>query len=224
MVDAHDCDAILLAAGLSSRMTGSKMLREVDGRPLVRVAVEHAHAACGRVIVVLGHEAAAVREALADLPPRVVVVENPHYRDGMFGSIQTGMREVESDWFFVVPGDMPRLDSPIFESVARAAPARAEPDDPAPAFEDPTPPSGPLAVVPYHGEVRGHPVLVSRSLVPALLREQRGAGPMRDLLGRYPTARIHLNRPEITLDLDTDREVERFMNAAPSSRRGYEPE
>ena len=215
MVEARDCDAILLAAGLSSRMAGSKMLREIDGLPLVRLALEHACAACGRVIVVLGHEAAAVREALGDLPPRVVVVENPHYRDGMFGSIQIGMREVESDWFFVVPGDMPRLDPGIFAAVAHAAP---------PDLRPPAPPAGPLAVVPYHGEVRGHPVLVNRTLVPALLREPRSAGPMRNLLARYPTARIHLNRPEITLDLDTDRQVERFTSGERSSRRGHEPE
>lgn len=221
MVEARDCDAILLAAGLSSRMTGSKMLREVDGRPLVRLALEHACAACGRVIVVLGHEAAAVRDALGELSPRVVVVENPHYRDGMFGSIQIGMREVKSDWFFVVPGDMPRLAPGIFAAVAHAArpdPRPAAPPDPA------APAPGPLAVVPYHGEVRGHPVLVSRTLVPALLREPRSAGPMRNLLARYPTARIHLDRPEITLDLDTDREVERFTSGEPSPRRGHEPE
>ncbi|MFW6291360.1 MAG: nucleotidyltransferase family protein [Spirochaetota bacterium] len=207
MVEARDCDAVLLAAGLSSRMAGSKMLREIDGLPLVRLALEHACAACGRVIVVLGHEAAAVRAALGELSSRVVVVENHHYRDGMLGSIQTGMREVESDWFFVVPGDMPRLDREIFSAVAHAAA-----------------PAGPLAVVPYYGEVRGHPVLVSRTLVPALLREPRSAGPMRNLLARYPTARIHLDRPEITLDLDTDRQVERFTSGERSSRRGHEPE
>lgn len=207
MVEARDCDAVLLAAGLSSRMAGSKMLREIDGLPLVRLALEHACAACGRVIVVLGHEAAAVRAALGELSSRVVVVENHHYRDGMLGSIQTGMREVESDWFFVVPGDMPRLDREIFSAVAHAAA-----------------PAGPLAVVPYYGEVRGHPVLVSRTLVPALLREPRCAGPMRNLLARYPTARIHLDRPEITLDLDTDRQVERFTSGERSSRRGHEPE
>ncbi len=207
MVEARDCDAVLLAAGLSSRMAGSKMLREIDGLPLVRLALEHACAACGRVIVVLGHEAAAVRAALGELPLRVGVLENHHYRDGMLGSIQTGMREVESDWFFVVPGDMPRLDREIFSAVAHAAA-----------------PTGPLAVVPYYGEVRGHPVLVSRTLVPALLREPRSAGPMRNLLARYPTARIHLDRPEITLDLDTDRQVERFTSGERSSRRGHEPE
>ncbi|MFW5738028.1 MAG: nucleotidyltransferase family protein [Spirochaetota bacterium] len=217
MVEARDCDAILLAAGLSSRMAGSKMLREIDGLPLVRLALEHACAACGR-----GHEAAAVRAALGELSSRVVVVENHHYRDGMLGSIQTGMREVESDWFFVVPGDMPRLDREIFSAVAHAAPPDAR--APAPTAADAAAPTGPLAVVPYYREVRGHPVLVSRTLVPALLREPRSAGPMRNLLARYPTARIHLDRPEITLDLDTDRQVERFTSGERSSRRGHEPE
>lgn len=221
MVKAQDCDAILLAAGLSSRMAGSKMVREIEGVPLVRLALQNATAACGRIIVVAGHEAAAVRAALGDLPPRVVITENRFYRDGMLGSIQTGMREVESEWFFVVPGDMPRLAPEIFTAVAHAAPT--EPRLPAPTHADAAAPGGPLAVVPYYGEVRGHPVLVSRTLVPALLREPRTAGPMRDLLARYPTARIQLDRPEITLDLDTDRDVEQFTRAGSSSRRGLEP-
>lgn len=219
MVEPRDCDAILLAAGLSSRMRGSKMLREIDGRPLVRVALEHALSACGRVIVVLGHRAPAVAAALGALPDRVALVENAHYRDGMLGSIQAGMREVESEWFFVVPGDMPCLDVDIFEAVARAAPAAAgSPQDTDAA------PTRPRAVIPYYGETRGHPVLVNRALVPALLREPRTTGPMRELLVRYPTARVHLNRPEITIDLDTDREVDRFTSGEPSPRRGHEAE
>ena len=210
MVEARDCDAILLAAGLSSRMTGSKMLREIDGRPLVRVALENALSACGRVIVVLGHEAPAVRAALGELPARVVLVENASYRDGMFGSIQAGMREVESEWFFIVPGDMPCLDADIFTAVAASVPTGAGP-------------TGPLAVVPYYRETRGHPVFVHRTLVPALLQEPRTAGPMRELLARYPTTRVHLERPEITLDIDTDRDVARYLCPEEESPRAPEP-
>jgi molybdenum cofactor cytidylyltransferase len=218
--EASDCDCILLAAGLSSRMRGSKMLREVDGRPLVRLAAEHATDACARVIVVLGHQAQAVREAIVadgDAPEadaretvalgRLEFVENAHYHDGMFGSIQAGMRAITSEWFFVVPGDMPRLTAAIFEAVAHEAPAVAG--------GEPERESGleALAVVPYYRSTRGHPVLVHRSLIPRLLAEPRSAGPMRKLLERYPTKQVRIDSPAITLDLDTDHDVDSYSGS-----------
>jgi len=272
------------------------MLREIDGIPLVRVAVDHALAACRHVILVVGHEADAVRRAAgagageeasahppaaahrslgagdgasgsppgdahgtrppagseaSRAPGSLLVVENEHYRDGMFGSIQAGMRHVTSEWFFIAPGDMPRLVPELYEAVARGAgnppvgrdgaadgsrPARdgaggGEPDAGAaagyPALHDaagavpgpnaPDAPSAsvpprPLAVVPYHGATRGHPVLVHASLIPRLLAEPRSAGPMRDLLVRYPVRTLHLDDPALTLDLDTDHDYRAFAS------------
>ena len=207
MLRAADCDIIVLAAGLSSRMPGSKMLRVADGRPLIRIAVDHALEAGRRVIVVVGHEADEVTAALGDASSRrLVVVRNPHYRDGMLGSIQAGMQSVTSAWFFIVPGDMPRLVPRIFERVAAAAPVN-ESGDPANREDEG---AAPRAVVPYYRNTRGHPVLVHRSLIPALLREPRDAGPMRDLLSRNPVRRADLDEPAITLDLDTEEALRRY--------------
>lgn len=177
-----------------------KMLREIDGRPLVRIAVDRALAACRRVILVLGHEADAVGRAAE--AQRLTVVENQHFRDGMLGSIQTGMREVESEWFFVVPGDMPGITPGLYEAVAREAPEpKADGEKVA------------CAVVPYYGSTRGHPVLIHRSLIAALLSEPRSAGPMRDLLARYPMRRAQIDDPAITLDVDTDADYRRVTDS-----------
>jgi len=189
-------------------MKGMKMLREIDGRPLVRIAVGNALAACRRVILVLGNEADAVRRAAESSAPgspgpgRLVPVENHHFRDGMFGSIQSGMREVESEWFFVVPGDMPGITPELYEAVAR--------ESPGPDFDGD---EVARAVVPYHGSTRGHPVLIHGSLISELLAEPRSAGPMRELIARYPVRRAQIDDPAITLDVDTDADYRRVTDA-----------
>ena len=197
-VVASDCDCIVLAAGLSSRSSGHKLLKPIAGRPLVRVAVEHALAACRRVILVVGHEAdvvtaaaclepaqTAARRTTAD-PTRVQIVHNELFAAGMFSSIQAGMRAVESQWFFVVPADLPGISPAIYAAVADAVGAAP-------------------AVVPFHRGVRGHPVLLHRSLIAPTLAEPADAGPMRALLSRYPVRRVELDdHPEVVADLDTD--------------------
>ena len=209
MLRATDCDTIVLAAGLSSRMPGGKLLRITEGRPLIRIAVGHALEASRRAIVVVGHEADAVIAALGEAPShRLVVVRNPHYRDGMLGSIQAGMRSVTSAWFFIVPGDMPLLVRGVYNHIAAAAPHI----DDAASVDGDDHVAPPRAVVPYYRNTRGHPVLIHRSLIPALLSQPRDAGPMRDLLSRCPVRRVDLDEPAITVDLDTEDAFRRYRD------------
>src|SRR5206468_3062228 len=64
---AHRIAAVVLAAGRSTRMGGSnKLLAEVGGKPMVRIAVEQALASSAKpVIVVTGHQRERVEAALA---------------------------------------------------------------------------------------------------------------------------------------------------------------
>ncbi len=65
--------AIVLAAGRSTRMGDNKLLAMLDGRPLVRHAVEAALGSAARpVVVVTGNDADAVRAALSGLDVRFV--------------------------------------------------------------------------------------------------------------------------------------------------------
>ncbi len=65
---------VVLAAGSARRMNGDKLLLEIDGRPIVREAVEQAAAASLAEIVVVVREgnAPAIRRALDPLPARFV--------------------------------------------------------------------------------------------------------------------------------------------------------
>jgi molybdenum cofactor cytidylyltransferase len=176
-------------------MGSNKLLRRIDGMPLVRLAAEHALSACSRVIVVTGHDSPAVGAALAGLE-RTVIVHNPHFRDGMFGSIQAGMRAVVTEWFFVAPGDLPFLDDEIFLSVAEAGSAAHR--------------SSADVVVPFYENTRGHPVLIRSALIDPLLKEDRSAGPMRALLARYAIRRVPIERDVVIRDIDTPEDFDRL--------------
>ena len=88
---ASNIAALVLAAGRSSRMGGpNKLLAEIGGRPLVRIAVEEALASRARpVIVVTGHQRERVEAALAGLP--VDFVHNSHFADGLGTSLRAGI-------------------------------------------------------------------------------------------------------------------------------------
>jgi molybdenum cofactor cytidylyltransferase len=71
-----------------------KVLLPLDGRPLVCRAVDAAVASAARpTVVVVGHEAARVRFAVAGRP--VTVVTNDRYAEGMSTSLQAGIAALE---------------------------------------------------------------------------------------------------------------------------------
>src|SRR6476660_9583173 len=79
--------AIVLAAGLSSRMGSNKLLAPVLGKPMVRHAVEAALSSSAETtIVVTGHRADEVRRAVSPLTP--LFVENHDYSKGLSASLK----------------------------------------------------------------------------------------------------------------------------------------
>src|SRR4029077_13522341 len=86
--------AIVLAAGRSTRMGGpNKLLAEIGGKPLVRIAAEQALASRARpVVVVTGHQRAEVEAALKGLP--VTFAHNPDFAEGLSTSVKTGLAAV----------------------------------------------------------------------------------------------------------------------------------
>ncbi|MGL4974242.1 MAG: NTP transferase domain-containing protein, partial [Bosea sp. (in: a-proteobacteria)] len=78
--------AVVLAAGRSTRMGSNKLLETLRGKALVRHVTEAALASrASPVIVVTGHQDVQVRAALAGL--EVFFIHNPHFAEGMAGSL-----------------------------------------------------------------------------------------------------------------------------------------
>ena len=151
---------IVLAAGRSSRLGRPKHLLPVNGEPLLRYTLRRILASSlARVIVVIGPEPDAIREAIADLPVDVVV--NPDAALGQSTSVATGIRALgpETKAVVMLLGDQPGIDPAVVDALTAA-------------WRE----SGAPVVAPrYEGGI-GNPILFDRSLFPALLRLRGDTG------------------------------------------------
>jgi molybdenum cofactor cytidylyltransferase len=177
VVTGHNIAAVVLAAGRSTRMGGpNKLLAEIGGRPLVRIAVEQALASRAKpVIVVTGHERERVEAALKGLP--VQFVHNPDFAVGLGSSVRTGIAVVPAaaDGAIVCLGDMPQVDAALIDRLITAF----------------APEQGALAVMPTIDGQRGNPVLWSRRFFPDLMAIEGDVG-ARHLISRYGEAVVEV--------------------------------
>ena len=169
--------ALVLAAGRSTRMGAiNKLIAEIGGKPLVRIAAEQALASrASPVIVVTGHEKQKVEAALAGLP--VKFAHNPDYAEGLGSSLKAGIAAVpkEADGVIVCLGDMPQVDAGLIDKLLAG-------------FD---PEKGALVVVPSIDGRRGNPVVWARRFFPDLMAVQGDIG-ARHLIGTYTEAVIEV--------------------------------
>ena len=116
-----DIFALVLGAGSSSRYGSVKQTTEYDGAPLIRRAVDLANAVCGnRVILVLGHEWRAVRDACS--PLHGFIVRNDEFSDGIGSSIAAGIRPIRhtARAAIVLLADQPLISATHLDALIRA--------------------------------------------------------------------------------------------------------
>lgn len=104
--------AVLLAAGLSGRMGEvNKLELPIDGKPMIRLTAMHIlDAISGSLIVVTGHQADRIRQALEGLTARFAY--NKDFRAGQQGSVRVGVAVApESDSVMICLADQPDLSS-----------------------------------------------------------------------------------------------------------------
>lgn len=193
--------ALVLAAGQSRRMgTLNKLLISIDGKPMVRHAVEAVAAAGARpVIVVTGHERERVEAALAGLP--VTFVDNPQHEGGLSTSLKSGLAALpeEIDAALVCLGDMPRVGE---EDIRRLMAAF-------------NPLEGRAIVLPTRRGKRGNPVLWAKRFFPEM-REVAGDVGARHLIGLYPeaVAEVEMASDGVLTDIDTPQALARLAATA----------
>jgi molybdenum cofactor cytidylyltransferase len=181
--------SIVLAAGRSTRMGGpNKLLADVGGRPLIRLAVEAALASRARpVMVVTGHQRDKVEAALAGLD--VMYAYNPDFAEGLSTSVKAGLAALpeEADGAIVCLGDMPQVTAALIDKLTAA-------------FD---PERGALVVVPVIEGKRGNPVVWARRFFPELMTIDGDIG-ARQVISRYPEAVAEVPLSDISALVDVD--------------------
>ncbi|MDR1954231.1 MAG: histidine phosphatase family protein [Clostridiales Family XIII bacterium] len=192
-----EISAIILAAGYSSRMGEFKPLLDIGGKPAVVVLIRAIlEAGVRNIIVVTGHNSDALKRTLQDHLPNasdlaaIRTTHNARYADGMFTSIQAGIRaayRMENDGILLFPVDVPLVSSHVIEDVIDAW--KTSPDS---------------FVVPCYCGKKGHPLLIPARYAREILAHD-GTNGLKAITDKYDDRLIRLETAEeaVVMDMDT---------------------
>ncbi len=179
--------AVVLAAGASTRMGRNKLLLPVEGEPMVHRTVRRVRdAGCDPLVVVTGHEAERVREALVAFDVRFAASPDP--TGPTSASLHAGLRALpeDVDAALVMLADMVHVTTPMLRALVDGAAAGAEP----------------LGVSRYD-DVLAPPLVFRRALWPELL-SWHGEGCGKAVVRAHAAeARMHDWPVEALQDVDT---------------------
>ena len=188
--------SLILAAGPGTRFGGRKQLAVLDGRPLLRHAVEATlRSVTAETTVVLGAYAEEIRGSVELGDVQTIICQD--WQLGRRASLRAGIHALRADVDAVVVtlGDEPFLP---FSAIDRLCLARE--------------PGVPGLRASYRGQV-GHPVLIERELFPLLASPVGGVAP-RELLREAGVALIECADLGDPRDVDTVEQLRALERSA----------
>ncbi len=196
--------ALVLAAGKSTRMGRPKATLPLGpGETFIgRIVATFHEADVDEVVVVLGHEAEAVRAALQAGNVQARVVVNDAFEEGQFSSLLAGLRVIDR------PGVSGMLLMLVDVPLVSAATVRA-------VVERHRKTRAPV-VRPVRGTEHGHPVLIDRSLFGRLHAADPSLG-AKPIVRQYasPEGDVEVDDEGSFLDVDTPEDYRRALGLRP---------
>jgi molybdenum cofactor cytidylyltransferase len=189
---------MILAAGESSRMGRDKALLDYRGSTFLNHLISLFLPRLSPVVVVLGHNAPAIRAAIAAEPAAesadLRVVVNDRYKLGMLSSLQAGIRALP-----------PGAPGALFTLVDHPAVQESTLDQLVEAFAR----GGAPLVIPRYQAKRGHPVAASRAILEEILALPAETS-AKDVIHahRSETRFLDVDDPGVVTDVDSPPEYE----------------
>lgn len=181
-------EAVVLAAGYSSRAGAFKPALDVGGKTVLERCIAAMADLCSRIIVVGGYRIETVQRILAR-DPKVEIVYNRRYDEGMFTSVQEGMRHVRGERVFYTPGDYPLISPAVCRSLLQE--------------------EGEIVIPVCQGR-KGHPALISGRMAAAIAGEDSRSN-MRAFLQEQGFKTLAVADEGILLDIDTPEDYRRVL-------------
>lgn len=181
-------DAVILAAGYSSRVGDFKPGLDLYGKSILQRCIESMSELCDNIIVVGGHQHEIICDLVKDIP-KVKAVKNENFELGMFSSIRRGIKEVTSDHFFIMPGDQPVVKRETFEFLLKK---KAD------------------IVIPRYKCKKGHPPLFDSKLIVEILSWVDTEILRNYIHGKEKVIIVDVDDPGIGLDVDTAEDYEKI--------------
>lgn len=185
---------LILSAGESRRMGSPKGLLRISGETFLDRLTALFTAHCEPLIVVLGHDATAIRAGVTH-PERALFVENARYRDGQLSSMRCGLCAVPqgSEGVLFTLVDHPSVSRDSIEALLRRRHA-------------------PVAIPVFNGQ-RGHPIYLRRDLIGQFFDPEIQSA--KDIVRRHrsETAYVDVNDPGVLDDIDDPAAYQRLVEA-----------
>ena len=196
-----DIAAIILAAGLSTRMGRPKLLLAWKDKTIIwEVISTLSHAGIQEINVVIqkGQEELFnhLRLLTGDYPLKIIF-NDPFHSEDMLTSIQVGLRAISPSQkaALITLGDQPLVQEKVVQLTCST-------------FKE----TNADIIIPSYQSKRGHPWLISQKLWPQFLGLKFPSTP-RDFLNLHQE-KIHyvlVNNPSILMDIDTPDDYEKFQ-------------
>ena len=180
--------AILLAAGESKRMGELKQLMPLGKSTLLEQAINNLlNSSVDETIVVVGHRAEEITEAIAAKPVKIML--NHNYRQGMSTSIIAGLILVDpkSQAVMLALGDQPLVASRTINQLIDAFNSHDK-----------------GIAVPTHRGKRGHPIIFDIKYKAELLKMEGDIGG-REIIRQHPddVLEVAVDSESVISDIDT---------------------
>lgn len=189
-------EAIVLAAGYSSRANAFKMTLPMGQMSVLEQTISKFEGICSRVIVVAGFQAEIIREEIAKIISenaysfQIKFVYNENFGQGMFLSIQKGCNEVNAPTFFLTPGDCPLVKK---ETVQLLAKHKGN------------------VVIPSFDYKGGHPIKLSSEVKQKIL-ETNPESNLRVVLDGYEKQYMNVDDAGVLMDVDTPEDYQKAID------------
>jgi molybdenum cofactor cytidylyltransferase len=191
-------EAIVLAAGYSSRANAFKMTLPMGQMSVLEQTISKFEGLCSRVIVVTGFQAEIIQEEITEIISKnaysfqIKFVYNENFNQGMFHSIQKGCNEVNAPTFFITPGDCPLVKK---ETVQLLAKHKGN------------------VVIPSFDYKGGHPIKLSSEVKQKIL-ETNPESNLRVVLGGYEKQYMNVDDAGVLMDVDTPEDYQKAIDYA----------
>ena len=179
VVSLDQIDAIVLTAGASKRLGEPKALVDIHGESLIQILIRKLKGKKLRIIIVTRVELFNEMEKLGEK-----VVINTHPESGRTGSIQCGIKELESDRCLIVPVDRPGFSNATIEKLINLEKTSC----------------------PSKNGKGGHPVILSKEDCEKILSSNPST-PLRDIIN---PAKIEVDDEFLHLNIDSPNDLEKL--------------
>jgi molybdenum cofactor cytidylyltransferase len=188
---------IVLAAGKSTRMKDNKLLLKLDGETLIEHVVNVAkNSSVDEVVVVVGYEAAKIKERLGKIDCKFAV--NEHYMKGQSESVKVGLSAISEDAeaVMILPADVALVDS---ESINKVVEEYMR--------------SKSRIVIASHHHQSGHPILLDRTIIPEVSRIDEETQGLKAVINRHRAEvnYVEIGTEAVLIDIDTREEFDKHF-------------